>query len=74
MYNKQVAALYVVNLCINFGCQRVFFSVVTLFGLRMKKLLVFSQIVMMAALNGIKPVVTKVGKADVISGAGKRAV
>ena len=62
MYNKQVAALYVVNLCINFGCQRGFFSVVTLFGLRMKKLLVFSHIVMMAALNSIKPVVTKVEK------------
>ena len=62
MYNKQVAALYVVSLCTNFGCQRGFFSLVTLFGLRMKKLLVFSHIVMMAALNSIKPVLTKVKK------------
>ena len=71
---NQVAALYVVNLCGNFRCQRGFFSVVTLFGLRMKKLLVFSHILMIAALNSIKPIVTKVGKADVITGAGKRAV
>ena len=62
MYNKQVAALYVVNLCINFGCQRGFLSVATLFGLRMKKLLVFSLTLMMTALNSIKPVVTKVEK------------
>ena len=74
MYNKQVTDLYVVDLCGNFGSQRGFFSVVTLFGLRMKKLLVFSHIVMMAALNSIKPIVTKVVKADVLSSTRKLVV
>ena len=74
MYNKQVAAFYVVDLCRKFGYQRGSLNVVSLFGLRMKKLLVFSHIVKMAAFNSIKPIVPNVGKADVISGAGKRAV
>ena len=62
-----------VNLCAKLWCQRGFFRIVTLVRLRMEKLLVFLHILMIAALDSIKPIVKKVGKINATLSAGERA-